>query len=59
MQYKRLFDFPHYQLETFPREDALVSKVNGEWIKTSTQSFVEQANAVSRGLLRLGVQKND
>lgn len=59
MQYKRLFDFPHYQLETFPREDALVSKVNGEWIKTSTQSFVEQANAISRGLLRLGVQKND
>jgi len=59
MQYKRLFDFPHYQLETFPREDALVSKVKGEWIKTSTQSFVEQANAVSRGLLRLGVQKND
>jgi long-chain acyl-CoA synthetase len=59
MQYKRLFDFPHYQLETFPREDALVSKVNGEWIKTSTQSFVEQANAVSRGLLRLGIQKND
>lgn len=59
MQYKRLFDFPHYQLETFPREDALVSKVNGEWIKTSTQSYVEQANAVSRGLLRLGVQKND
>ncbi|WP_213523225.1 long-chain fatty acid--CoA ligase [Nonlabens sp.] len=59
MQYKRLFDFPQYQLETFPREDALVSKVNGVWIKTSTQSFVEQANAVSRGLLRLGVQKND
>jgi long-chain acyl-CoA synthetase len=59
MQYKRLFDFPHYQLESFPREDALVSKVNGEWIKTSTKSFVDQANTISRGLLRLGVQKND
>ncbi|OUS11999.1 long-chain fatty acid--CoA ligase [Nonlabens dokdonensis] len=59
MQYKRLFDFPHYQLETYPREDALVSKVNGKWVKTSTKSFVEQANAISRGLLRLGVQKND
>ncbi|MFT6096186.1 MAG: long-chain acyl-CoA synthetase, partial [Nonlabens sp.] len=52
MQYKRLFDFPHYQLESFPREDALVSKVNGEWVKTSTRSFVEQANAISRGLLK-------
>lgn len=59
MQYKRLFDFPHYQLEKFPREDALVSKVNGKWVKTSTQSFVEQSNAISRGLLRLGVEKND
>jgi long-chain acyl-CoA synthetase len=59
MQYKRLFDFPHYQLEKFPREDALVSKVNGEWVKTSTQSFVDQSNAISRGLLRLGVVKND
>jgi len=59
MQYKRLFDFPHYQLESFPREDALVSKVNGEWVKTSTQSFVDQSNEISRGLLRLGVQKND
>ncbi|MEN8815365.1 MAG: AMP-dependent synthetase/ligase [Nonlabens sp.] len=59
MQYKRLFDFPHYQLENFPREDALVSKVNGEWVKTSTESFVEQSSAISRGLLRLGVEKND
>lgn len=59
MQYKRLFDFPHYQLEKFPREDALVSKVNGKWVKTSTQSFVDQSNAISRGLLRLGVEKND
>ena len=59
MQYKRLFDFPHYQLELYPREDSLVSKVNGVWVKTSTASFVEQANSISRGLLRLGIQKND
>lgn len=59
MQVKRLFDFPHYQLENFPREDALVTKYNGEWIKTSSQSFVDQANAISRGLIALGVQPDD
>lgn len=59
MEYKRLFDFPHYQLEKFPREDSLVSKVNGEWVKTSTQSYVNQSNAISRGLLKLGIKKDD
>ena len=59
MEIKRLFDFPYYQLEKNPREDALVSKVNGEWIKTSTSSYVAQANAFSRGLLKLGVKPQD
>lgn len=59
MEIKRLFDFPYYQLEKNPREDALVSKVNGEWIKTSTSSYVAQANAFSRGLLKLGIKPQD
>jgi long-chain acyl-CoA synthetase len=59
MQIKRLFDFPYYQLEKFPRKDALVTKVNGKWTETSTQSFVDQARAISRGLLKMGVQKDD
>lgn len=56
---KRLFDFPYYQLETYPLENALVSKVKGEWIGTSTQEYINKANALSRGLIRLGVQPND
>ena len=59
MQIKRLFDFPYYQLEKFPRPDALVTKINGNWTKTSTQSFVDQACEISRGLLKLGVEKDD
>lgn len=60
MQVKRLFDFPPlYQLKNFPREDSLVTKYNGEWKKTSTQSFIDQANEISRGLIELGVQPND
>ena len=59
MEIKRLFDFPYYQLEKNPREDALVSKVKGEWIKTSTSSYIAQANAFSRGLLKLGIKPQD
>ncbi|QIE60952.1 long-chain fatty acid--CoA ligase [Rasiella rasia] len=56
---KRLFDFPYYQLAQFPQEAALVSKVNGEWVKTSTQEYIDKANAISRGLIHLGVKPND
>lgn len=55
----RLFDFPEYQLNTFPLERALVTKKNGKWIGTSTKEYVDAANAISRGLLKLGVQPND
>jgi len=56
----RLFEFPYYQLEKFKSiPDALVTKQNGEWIKTSTQEYIDHANAISRALLRLGVNKND
>ncbi|MBC5863386.1 AMP-dependent synthetase/ligase [Flavobacterium turcicum] len=56
----RLFDFPYYQQEKYNSiPDALVSKQDGTWIKTSTQEYIAKANAISRGLLRLGVQKND
>ena len=55
----RLFDFPYYQLENYPLQDALTTKQNGEWVKTSTQEYLDKANAISRGLLRLGIVKND
>ena len=34
-------------------------KQKGEWIKTSTEEYLAKANAISRALLRLGIQKND
>lgn len=55
----RLFDFPYYQLEKNDIPAAFVTKTNGQWIKTSTSEYIAQANTISRGLLRLGVQKND
>ena len=56
---KRLFDFPYYQLENGNVQDALVTKINGEWVKTSTQEYIDKANTISRALLRLGVKPND
>ena len=55
----RLFDFPYFQLEKYNLKDALVTKYDGQWVKTSTQEYLDKANAISRGLLRLGVNKND
>jgi long-chain acyl-CoA synthetase len=55
----RLFDFPYYQQENFNIADALVTKKDGKWIKTSTEEYIAKANAISRALIQLGVQKND
>ncbi|MFH6999490.1 AMP-dependent synthetase/ligase [Flavobacterium sp. FlaQc-57] len=55
----RLFDFPYYQQETYALPVALATKKNGVWEKTSSQEYIAKANAVSRALLRIGVQKDD
>ncbi len=56
---KRLFDFPYYQLEHKPNAKALVTKYDGKWTPMSTQDYLNKANAVSRALLKMGVNKND
>ncbi len=55
----RLFDFPYFQLEHYNIPDALVTKYNGVWVKTSTEEYIAKANAISRALLKMGVQKDD
>lgn len=56
---KRLFDFPYHQLKTKALKVALATKVNGEWKETSTQEYIDLSNALSRGLLRMGIEPND
>ena len=55
----RLFDFPYYQKETYGELTALATKYNGQWETTSTQEYIDKANTISRGLIRLGVKPND
>lgn len=54
-----MFDIPYYQLERFPQEVALAAKENGSWKTHSTQQFIDQANVVSRALLRMGIKPGD
>lgn len=55
----RLFDIARYQIENHPLERAWVMKQNGVWEGISSQEFLDRANAVSRALLRMGVQPGD
>ena len=58
-QITRLFDFPYYQLKTYPLKEAIVSKKQGEWKAYSTQEYIDLANNFSKGLIELGVSKGD
>ncbi len=55
----RLFDIPTYQLEKYNLNKALTTKYKDEWISISSQEYVNQSNAISRGLIKLGVRPND
>lgn len=58
MSVTRLFDLLDRYRELYPNKpDALASKVNGAWVKYSRDTFLEQVNLVSYGLLALGLEK--
>lgn len=59
MEYRRLFDCVAHQLANFPTDAMLVAKVKGEWVKHSTQEVADTVNALSAGLLQLGVSGHD
>jgi len=60
MGISRLFDIlENYQQKFSDKEDALVSKVNGQWVKHSTKQYIDLARFVSLGLLAKGYKKGD
>ncbi len=59
MNVTRTLDLLPFQLQNFPKPDCLAAKVNGEWVKHSTQDVQDMANLVSLGLLKLGLGKDD
>lgn len=59
MEVTRLIDLFPYQLEKFPKSDALGCKENGAWKKYSTEDILETINHLSYGLLASGIQPGD
>lgn len=59
MNIERLFDIPAHQLKTMPLTASLSGKENGKWVSYSTEQFIAEANAISLGLLALGIQPGD
>lgn len=55
----RIFDFPYHQLKTYNLSNAFSTKYDGIWHSISSLEYVNLANSISRGLLRLGIQPND
>ena len=58
-QPKRLFDFPYFQLEHYPLDVMMTSKIADQWQSISTKEFVERMNLVSRGLVASGILPGD
>lgn len=56
---ERLFDIPAYQLAHYPNPKMFVTKESGDWKGMSTQTFVETAMQVSRGLIAFGIKEGD
>lgn len=55
----RLFDIPYYQQKNYPLQKCFVTKYGNEWVATSTDEYIDKANAVSRALHAMGIRKGD
>lgn len=59
MSITRTIDLLSHQLNNYPKSDCLATKVNGQWVKYSTQDVQNMSDLMSLGLLKLGVGKHD
>ncbi len=55
----RIFDLLKLSQEKYQKEDMVAAKQNGNWIKYSTDKFIGMVDALSRGLITSGIQKDD
>ena len=60
MEIKRVFDLLDHYVEKYPnQQEALAGKKNGQWVKYSSTSYKEHADALSYALIELGIEKGD
>ncbi|RZL14546.1 MAG: long-chain fatty acid--CoA ligase, partial [Pedobacter sp.] len=53
----RVFDLLQYNLEKFPKDEFVSGKITGQWLHFSTKAFCDAVNALSKGLIDIGVGK--
>ena len=56
---KRIFDIPEFQAKNFPLDVALAAKENNRWKTYSTKEYLNNANLISKGLLKLGIKPGE
>ncbi|WP_276362238.1 long-chain fatty acid--CoA ligase [Daejeonella sp. H1SJ63] len=54
----RVFDLLTHSLENHRKDDMVAAKRDGSWVKYSTESFIEQVNLLSLGLIARGIKKD-
>lgn len=59
MEVTRTFDLLEWSLANHPKEDALAGKIDKEWVRYSTEEYVDYATNMSYGLMALGMKKGD
>lgn len=59
MEITRTFDLLDRYKKHFNKPDALVSKKDGEWVKVSSEQYIEHAHYLSYGLMAKGFKKGD
>lgn len=59
MNVSRVFDILPHIKSNFNSPDVLAAKENGQWRSYSIDEVIEKVNAVSYGLMQLGVKKGD
>ena len=59
MEFRRLFDILHFQENRYPQKSALVCRNGKSWKSYSTQDSISIIQALSAGLLKLGLKKGD
>ena len=59
MAITRIFDLLEHCRSNFPKDDMVAGKQEGAWRRYSTKEFSELADSLSRGLISMGIQKDD
>ncbi|ADY53095.1 AMP-dependent synthetase and ligase [Pseudopedobacter saltans DSM 12145] len=55
----RVFDLLSYNKANYSYNDVLAYKKDSKWVKYSCEDFIKISDQVSKGLIRLGIKKDD